>query len=173
MGFLALLGSIIPAILGIVNKSTLDKTKVIELETALKSGALNIILKQLEGEYLTMQKQLDINKEEAASTSVFVSGWRPFLGWACGIAFVTVTALFPILAAFLGLFGITLTIPHLDITAMVSLLTGMLGLGGLRSYDKKQVLNNKQIYDNIRLKFGGHLTQEQVNLINQTIEEVK
>ena len=85
--------------------------------------------------------QLEINKAEAASGSVFKGGWRPFIGWVCGVAFAYHFVLQPFIV-----FGVTaagVEIPELPSFEMGSLMTvmmGMLGLGGLRSYEKKQGL---------------------------------
>ena len=85
--------------------------------------------------------QLEINKAEAASGSVFKGGWRPFVGWVCGIALQYHFILSPLI-----LFGITLTgieippIPAFDMGSLMTVLMGMLGLGGLRTYEKQKGL---------------------------------
>jgi hypothetical protein len=85
---------------------------------------------------MVVQGQLDINKAEASNPSVFVSGWRPFIGWVCGSACAWNWIGLPIAKAGLLLAGITLTISPADISEMMPVLMGMLGLGGLRSYEK-------------------------------------
>jgi|TARA_R110000796_G_scaffold161927_1_gene278715 hypothetical protein len=80
--------------------------------------------------------QLGINKVEAAHRSVFVAGWRPFIGWTCGIALMYTYVLQPILIFGLGQTGYLVDLPALDITALMPVLMGILGLGGLRSWEK-------------------------------------
>lgn len=74
------------------------------------------------------------NTTEAASGNFFVAGWRPFVGWACGIGFVYGVIVQPVLNGVLHFVG--LGIPPVDVSALVAILTGMLGLGGLRTYEK-------------------------------------
>ena len=74
--------------------------------------------------------QLEVNKVEAAHKSLFVSGWRPAIGWISGLALLYSTILAPIL-------GIWFTVPPVDSSLLTSVLMGMLGLGAMRSYEKK------------------------------------
>lgn len=84
--------------------------------------------------------QLDINKTEAAHRSVFVSGWRPFIGWSCGAAMALNFLIFPLASFVLAQTGHLVELPNLDMTQMMPVLMGMLGLGGLRTVEKiKQV----------------------------------
>lgn len=82
--------------------------------------------------------QIDVNKVEAASSSVFVAGWRPFMGWVCGAAYAYKFVIAPIAIFTLTALGHPVNVPSLDVTEMSSVLLGMLGLGAMRSYDKKQ-----------------------------------
>ena len=91
---------------------------------------------ELAAAVMVVQGQIDTNKEEAKSPSVFVSGWRPFIGWVCGMACAwnwigLKVALF--IAAYLGK---DLNITPADITEMMPVLLGMLGLGGMRTVEK-------------------------------------
>lgn len=85
--------------------------------------------------------QVATNQTEAKHRSVFVAGWRPFIGWICGIAL----AYHFVLAPFI-LFGVTVagvTIPELptfDMDSLMTVLLGMLGLGGLRTFEKSKGL---------------------------------
>lgn len=83
-----------------------------------------------------VQGQLDINKIEAASPSVFVAGWRPFIGWTCGAAFAYKFVLAPAIAFGLAAYGHPIDLPVLDFTEMSTVLLGMLGIGGLRTLEK-------------------------------------
>ena len=99
-----------------------------------------------EGQMLTaltglVQGQLEINKKEAEHTSIFVAGWRPFIGWVCGIALVWNFIIQPLLlwiAWMIPELGIDMsTAPKLDSGELMTVLLGMLGLGGLRTYEKR------------------------------------
>ena len=91
---------------------------------------------QLAAAVMVVQGQLDVNKIEAANPSVFVSGWRPFIGWVCGAACAWNWIGLPITKAGLLLAGITLDISPADLTEMLPVLMGMLGLGALRTFEK-------------------------------------
>lgn len=85
------------------------------------------------------QSQAAINAVEAGSESMFIAGWRPFIGWVCGISFAYHYILLPIIVLILRIFHVDLLLPDFDQATMYNILTGMLGLGGLRSYEKIQV----------------------------------
>jgi hypothetical protein len=80
--------------------------------------------------------QLEVNKVEAGRTSLFVSGWRPFVGWTCGVALCYHFVLQPFLAFLLLSFGYPMDLPQFDMTTLTTILMGMLGMSGLRSFDK-------------------------------------
>ena len=81
--------------------------------------------------------QLEVNKVEAAHKSLFVSGWRPAIGWICGFALMYSTILAPIL-------DIWFTVPAVDSSLLTSVLMGMLGLGAMRTVEKtKSVARDK------------------------------
>ena len=86
------------------------------------------------------EKQLDINKAEASHRSVFVSGWRPFLGWVSGLSIGYVYLFQPILDMILQMFDIKVDWVVLDLGQLMPLVLGMLGLGGLRSFEKAKGL---------------------------------
>jgi hypothetical protein len=82
--------------------------------------------------------QLEINKAEAASASVFKGGWRPFIGWVCGFAFAYHFVLQPFILFAVAVSGVVIpTLPKFDMSSLMTVLMGMLGLGGLRTYEKK------------------------------------
>jgi len=80
--------------------------------------------------------QLGINKVEAAHRSMFVAGWRPFIGWTCGVALMYTYVLQPILVFGLAQSGYLIDLPKMDLGELMPVLMGMLGLGGLRSWEK-------------------------------------
>jgi len=83
--------------------------------------------------------QIAVNLEEAKSPSVFVSGWRPFIGWSCGVAFCYATLLEPFLRFVATvIFGYAGAFPVIEIGVILSTLGGLLGMSGLRSFEKYQ-----------------------------------
>ena len=88
-----------------------------------------------------MLAQLEINKAEAASGSLFKGGWRPFVGWTCGIAFAYHFVFQPLLIFIFAYIGLeTPDLPQFDVGTLLPVLGGMLGIGGLRSYEKTKGL---------------------------------
>jgi|TARA_R100000482_G_C5121223_1_gene145893 hypothetical protein len=80
--------------------------------------------------------QIEVNKVEAQHRTVFVAGWRPFTGWICASALAYHFIIEPILIFALALQNIQLTLPTFDMGSLLTVLMGMLGLGGLRTYEK-------------------------------------
>lgn len=96
------------------------------------------IAKAQEIESAAQIAQTEINKEEAKHPNWFVAGWRPFVGWTCGVALAFHYVVSPFLVWLLSAFNVTSKVPTLDMGALMTLLFGMLGLGAYRSYEKKQ-----------------------------------
>lgn len=86
--------------------------------------------------FAIVQGQLEINKAEASNPSIFVSGWRPAIGWVCGMACAWNWVGLPIAKAGLAIYGHPLALSPADIGEMMPILLGMLGLGGLRTAEK-------------------------------------
>jgi len=80
--------------------------------------------------------QIEVNKVEAQHRTVFVAGWRPFTGWICASALAYHFIIEPILIFALATQNIQLTLPTFDMGSLLTVLMGMLGLGGLRTYEK-------------------------------------
>jgi len=83
-------------------------------------------------------QQSEVNKVEAANANLFVSGWRPAIGWTCALAFMFMYVVAPLATWVAAFFNHLVPIPQFDTNALMSLTTGMLGLGAMRSFDKKQ-----------------------------------
>lgn len=81
--------------------------------------------------------QLEVNKQEAAHKSLFVAGWRPAAGWICVLAMGFNFVAAPLINWGTELTNNEATLPVLDLTIMMPVLLGMLGLGGMRSYEKR------------------------------------
>ena len=93
-------------------------------------------LAQLDADLRLATGQQEVNKVEAASTSLFVAGWRPFIGWVCGAAFAFKFIGGPLAVVLMSMAGHPITLPEFDFTEMSTVLLGMLGLGGLRTIEK-------------------------------------
>jgi len=120
-----MIDKLIGPITGIVNKFVADKDLKVklqhELETAIHSANL---------------AQLEVNKAEAAHKSTFVAGWRPFVGWVCGVALAYHFILAPLLQFGFALAGMDQELPEFEFSQLSTVLMGMLGLGGLRTFEK-------------------------------------
>ena len=85
--------------------------------------------------------QLEVNKAEAQHRSIFVAGWRPFLGWGLSFAMIWHFVLVPIIAFVFAYIRIEAPdLPEFDMSSLMTVLMGMLGLGGLRTYEKSRGL---------------------------------
>ncbi len=85
--------------------------------------------------------QIEVNKAEAASGSIFKGGWRPFIGWVCGTAFAYHFVLQPVILFAVTAYSLSIPeLPEFDMTSLMTVLGGMLGIGGLRTYEKKKGL---------------------------------
>jgi len=81
--------------------------------------------------------QVELNKVEATHRSTFVAGWRPFIGWVCGFGFGYHYVLQPFLIFIIAATGAELPeLPEFDMISLQTVLMGMLGLGGLRTFEK-------------------------------------
>ena len=131
---MGILSTLIGPATELAGKFIQDKDKAAQLAHDLSTMADNHAQE-------AMLAQVEVNKAEAESGSVFKGGWRPFIGWVCGAAFAYNFVLQPLI-----LFGVTVAgvqipeLPTFDMTSLMTVMMGMLGLGGLRSYEKKQGL---------------------------------
>lgn len=89
--------------------------------------------------------QLGVNMQEAQHKSLFVAGWRPFIGWVCGLAFTWAFLIAPMFKAVVSYIaqvnGVPVDfsgIPEPDLNVMMPVLMGMLGLGAMRSFEKRE-----------------------------------
>ena len=91
---------------------------------------------QLAAAVALVQGQISVNQVEAASPSVFIAGWRPFIGWTCGAACAWNWIGLSIAGFALELAGRHLALHPLDLSEMWPVLIGMLGIGALRTLEK-------------------------------------
>ena len=123
-----LLGPLFELGKGIIDRIFPDPAQKAAAELELMKMTQDGDLKQIMG-------QLEINAREPQHASVFVAGWRPFFGWAGGAGFVYATLLQPILA-WVGVIKGWPSPPDVNIDLLWVVVTGLLGLGTLRSVDK-------------------------------------
>lgn len=92
----------------------------------------------------TAENQAEINKIEAASSSVFVAGWRPFIGWVCGAAIAWTYLFGPLLVWYYAFYGYDVSkLPIIPTDSLFELVLAMLGLGGLRTFEKLKGVSTK------------------------------
>jgi hypothetical protein len=90
--------------------------------------------------------QAEINKIEAASSSWFVAGWRPFIGWICGAALAWAFVIGPVAKWLVTVAGISATVPPTAMDGNLwELVFAMLGIGGLRTFEKVRGVANGQV----------------------------
>lgn len=83
-----------------------------------------------------MKGQVSINIEEAKNPNVWVSGWRPAIGWSCALAFAFLYVIGPIVTWVASWYGVTITLPQFNSADLMSLTFGMLGIAGFRTFEK-------------------------------------
>ena len=111
----------------VLNKFVADKNLKMKLEHELKT--------QLQTANLA---QIEVNKIEAASKSWFVAGWRPSVGWVCSLAMFYHFILAPMVQFAIGIAGIQVDLPEFEFSQLSTILMAMLGMAGLRTYEKKE-----------------------------------
>jgi ABC-type glycerol-3-phosphate transport system permease component len=130
--------AVIPIIGKVLDRVLPDKQANDAAKAALASS-------ELQGEIQAVIAQIQVNQVEAASNSVFVAGWRPFVGWICGCAYAYAFILQPFLQFALVAFKVNFDstkLPTLNLAELSYVLMGMLGLGVMRSYDKTKGAGN-------------------------------
>lgn len=117
--------------------------KIIPDPQAKAAAQLELVRIQQTGELAALaaetdlaKGQLDINKQEATSTNLFVSGWRPFIGWVCGLGVASQFVFGPLFTWASTLAGHATAFPTLDLSTLLTLLFSMLGLGAMRTTEK-------------------------------------
>jgi hypothetical protein len=129
---MAILSALIGPVTGLLDKFVEDKDQKAalahEISTMADRHAQELALAQVE-----------VNKAEAASGSVWKGGWRPFVGWVCGTAFAYHFVIQPLAIFVVAAYGMEIpALPEFDMGQLMTVLMGMLGLGGLRSFEKSK-----------------------------------
>jgi len=129
-----MLQSLIGPVTGLLDKFVEDKDQ----KNALAHEIATLAEKQA---HEAAMAQAATNQAEAKHGSVFVAGWRPFIGWTCGVALAYHFVLTPLILFGVSVAGIEIpALPAFDMDSLMTVLLGMLGLGGLRTYEKSKGL---------------------------------
>lgn len=134
----AIASAVLPSLTSLFSEVVEDKDKANELAYKAATLVANTA-------HENALAQVSVNLEEAKHSSVFVAGWRPYIGWVCGMAMAFNYIIVPIA-------GIWLPIHALDITTMFPVLLGMLGLSGLRTREREKGVSREA---DPRLRKGG------------------
>ena len=119
---LPLIGTVIDRV--VPDKAGAEKAKQ-EIERSLIENANKLNLAQIE-----------VNKVEASNSNIFVSGWRPAIGWSCAFGFFWLFIGYPLADWILHLNGVEQELPKIDANVLMELTFGMLGMAGLRTFEK-------------------------------------
>ncbi len=128
----------IPLIGKVIDRIIPDPAQKAEATLKLNELAQQGALAELDADVRLMTGQMEVNRAEAGHASIFVAGWRPFVGWVCGIAlgYHFIAQPFANWIAFLA--GVDLDgMPALEMGDLMTVLLGMLGIGGMRTYEKR------------------------------------
>ena len=136
------LDDIIGAGLQIINKFIPDPAQQAQAQLQLLQLQQTTEFKELDNQLALAQTQTNTNQVEATNTNMFVAGWRPFIGWICGSGLAWNFAGVPLINAVMIILGHPVNIPEADLSEMMPLLIGMLGLGGMRTYEKINGVNS-------------------------------
>jgi hypothetical protein len=135
MSFLKdILGGLIEPVTDIIGEVVVDKDKKRELEFKLQE----LVDKADQRYHEELMGQIEVNKVEAQHASIFVAGWRPFIGWTSGVGLAYTFVAAPFIEFIARAVGYTQEMPLPDASQLMVLVTSMLGVGAMRSYDKKQ-----------------------------------
>lgn len=127
---LDLLGKLVDPVSNVLDKVVEDKDQKARLAHEIATMAERHAQELAKG-------QIDINKEEAKSRNIFIAGWRPFVGWTCGLALFWHFLGLPVTLFITGWFNLQHPpLPEFDMNSLMTVLLGMLGLGGMRSFEK-------------------------------------
>ena len=132
-----IIGDLINGVKDIIGQAVVDKDKKIEIDYKLAELA-DQAQARLDAQ---TQGQIEVNKVEAANGSIFVAGWRPFVGWVCGVGLGTQSIVLPLIEQITG------RAYHLDTTLLIATLGGMLGIGGMRTYEKVKGVSTNDYRD--------------------------
>lgn len=123
------IGALTKPIADLISEVVTDKDKANEI-------AFKVATMAAEQAHAETLAQLEVNKQEAAHTSLFVAGWRPAMGWTCVSAYFLAYVGLPLISFVSDVLGNQIELPVIDFNALAPVLLGMLGLGALRTVEK-------------------------------------
>lgn len=129
-------GAVIQGAIQIIDKVIPDPTSKAQAQLAVMQLEQAGQFKQIEADLALQQGQIDTNKIEAQSPSLFKSGWRPGAGWVCVLALGTQFLIAPLGTWLAALYGHPVAFPALDMGTLLTLLGALLGIGGMRTTEK-------------------------------------
>jgi len=127
---MAILNALIGPVTGLLDKFIEDKDQKAALAHEIATMSQKYAQEIAQG-------QMAINEVEAANSNLMVSGWRPFIGWTCGLGMFGNFITIPFSNFVLALLELDIVIPLVPLETMMPVLMGMLGLGAMRTYEKK------------------------------------
>ena len=119
---MSIIAALVPSVSGLLDKFIEDKDQKAAL-------AHEIATMSERHSQQALLAQLEINKAEAATGSLFIGGWRPAIGWICAFGLLYNTII-------VNIVGIWMEVPEVDVTLLMPVMMGLLGLGAMRSYEK-------------------------------------
>lgn len=126
----SIVSALLPSAGKVIDRLVPDKNAAAKAKQELESEMIKAATK-------ANLAQLEINKVEAGHRSIFVAGWRPFIGWTCGVAMAWRFVGVPITLFVAAWIGADIPeLPQFDMESLMTVLLGMLGLGGMRTYEK-------------------------------------
>ena len=131
-----LLGPLAGIIQSVVGRLWPDPSQQAEAQLKLAQLVQSGELAQMAAATDLAKAQIGVNNTEAQSESLFKSGWRPNIGWICGAALGWNFIVRPAIVTGMALCGHPVTLPSADMSELMPVLLGMLGLGGLRTIEK-------------------------------------
>ena len=127
-----MLTSLIEPVTGLLDKFIEDKDQKAKLAHEIAT------MGEKHAQQLSLA-QIEVNKAEASSGSFFKGGWRPFVGWVCAVAFAYHFVIQPLLIFIFSYIGIEPPdLPEFQMNTLLTVLGGLLGIGGLRTYEKQK-----------------------------------
>lgn len=136
-----IIGDVISAVKDIIGEVVVDKDKRIEVNYKLEE----LKAQSEERLHLELLAQAEINKVEAANESIFVAGWRPFIGWVSGVGVAWTFVFSPVVEWVSRLNGFTGKMPELETGQLMALVTAMLGVAGYRTFEKVKGVNTTSL----------------------------
>jgi hypothetical protein len=110
--------------------------KIIPDKDARAKAQAELLMAAQDQDFQLALAQIEVNKQEAQHTNLFVAGWRPAVGWICVCGLTYNFILYPMMLWFVAVFGYAFTPPPLLSENLMELVLGMLGLGVLRTAEK-------------------------------------